>query len=387
MDASLKVLVVEDVAKNMLLFTRALERAGYAVVGAESGEEAIARYRAECPDVVLMDLMLPGMDGCEAVARLREIDAGRWVPIIFVSGRSENSDIVRALEAGGDDYIGKPVDLALLLTKLRSMQRIAAMQRRLALTAAELEEYRQAAEQEQAIAHDVMARMIESSSIEDPGLQIFLAPARRFNGDLLIANRSLNGELYVLHADSMGHGLAAALPLLPLAQIFHAMAVEGHSVPAMVHEMNAQLYRLLPPGRFVSAALLRVDRANRLVEIWNGGNPAVLLVDAEGGVLQRFEPRHLPLGVLDAAAFDATTRAVQCNDFCQLVTFSDGVTDARNAAGAKFGEAGVLRAIARGGDIHASLLTDVQAHIAHGGEQDDISFLVLSGCLQSTCRL
>lgn len=379
MDTPLKVLIVDDVPENILLLAKALRRAGYAVVSAETGEEAVVCFRAERPDVVLMDIMLPGMDGCQTAARLREIDAGRWVPIIFVSALGESGDIVRALEAGGDDYIGKPVDISLLLAKMRSMQRIAGMQRRLALAAAALQECHVAAEQEQAIAHDVMARMIVSSSVEDPGLRMFLAPARRFNGDLLIANRSRTGVLYVLHADSMGHGLAAALPLLPLAQIFRAMALEGYSVSAIVHEMNTQLHRLLPADRFVSAALLRVDRANRLVEMWNGGNPAPLLIGADRKLLQRFESTHLPLGVLDAADFDATTRVVQFPCACQLVMFSDGVTDALDAGGAKFGEAGVLRALGAHGDPYDSLVAALQAHIAHDGDQDDISLLVLHG--------
>lgn len=380
MDTPLKVLLVDDVPENMTLLRKVLQRAGYVIICAASGEDALECFMKERPDVVLMDMLLPGMDGCETTVRLRELDAGRWVPIIFVSAMIDNADIVRALEAGGDDYIGKPVDLSLLLAKMRSMQRIAAMQRRLAVTAQALEKRSQEAEEEEGIAHDVMERMIESSSIEDPGLQIFLAPARHFNGDLLIANKSFNGVLYLLHADSMGHGLAAALPLLPLAQIFHAMAMEGHSVAAMAKEMNSQLRRLLPVGRFVSAALVRVDRANRLVEVWNGGNPAPLLVNAETRkVVGSFRSTHLPLGVLDPASFDAGTCVVQSSEACKLVLFSDGVTDALSETGEEFGEAGVMRAIAQCGDVYANLTAALQAHIAWGGEQDDISLLVLGG--------
>lgn len=378
-DKPIKVLVVDDLPENRMLLSKVLQQQGYRVGTAGSGREALDCYAREQPDVVLMDVMMPGMDGHETVRRLRTLSAERWIPIILVSAMSDSEDIVRGLEAGGDDYISKPVDLPLLLAKMRSMQRIASMQRRLATTAAELAQYRQRAEQEQEIAHSVMARMIASSTIAYPGLQIHLQPASKFNGDLLIANLYQGRHLYLLHADSMGHGLAAALPLLPLAQIFHHMTGQGQSVSAIATEINRQLHRLLPVERFVSAALLRVDRDNRLAEVWNGGNPAPLLVDDAGHVVTRFQSDHPPLGVVGPEEFDAGTRVVQWREPVRLVMYSDGVTDAENGAGDKFGEAGLLRTIAQGGDIHASLIAALQQHLASGGVQDDISLVVLRG--------
>lgn len=263
------VLVVDDVQENLTLVCKTLEQEGYRVVLASSGEEALQVFGREHPDAVLMDVMLPGIDGFETTRRLRRLNGQRWVPIIFISALGQSVDMVRGLEAGGDDYLGKPIDLALLLAKMRAMQRIAVIQGQLMKTSTELEAYRQAAEEEQE-----MARMLEASSVEYPGLQISLEPANRFSGDLLVANRAMGEQLYLMHADSMGHGLPAALPLLPIAQIFHTMTMRGLSLSSIAHEMNTQLRRQMPSGRFVTATLVRLDRGNRLVEVWNGGNPA-----------------------------------------------------------------------------------------------------------------
>lgn len=378
MSETIKVLVVDDVPENITLVRKTLAQEGYSVVTAGSGEEALEVFQREQPHVVLMDVMLPVINGYETTARLRRMNGDHhWVPIIFISALGTSVDMVRGLEAGGDDYITKPIDLHLLLAKMRAMQRIAAMQKRLAETGQELERHRLSREKEQEMARELMARMLESSRVQDDRLQLWMRPASQFSGDLLIANRSIGDHLYVLHADSMGHGLTAALPLLPIAQIFHTMSGRGLSVSNIVHEMNAQLRRQMPAGHFVAATLIRMDRANLLVEVWNGGNPAPLMVDADGRVVHRFTSEHMPLGPLDPADFDAGTRVLQYPRPFKLVLYSDGLGEALNEAGEIFGEQALLRAVAQGPDIHANILAAVQRHIAWGGDQDDISLVVL----------
>jgi serine phosphatase RsbU (regulator of sigma subunit) len=268
------------------------------------------------------------------------------------------------------------VDLLLLDSKIRAMQRIADMQSRLAATARELERYRDAAEQEQATAQALMDMMIKAASTEDQGLKLWLEPATRFSGDLLIASRSPFGHLYVLHADSMGHGLSAALPLLPIAQIFRSMTERGVSLPVIVHAMNASLQRQIPRGFFVSATLAAIDRRNRTVEVWNGGNPAALLVNQQGEVVRRFESVHLPLGILPPERFDADTRIWQIQSGqASLVLHSDGLVEARNPDGEPFGMARLLATLRQGGDRHAALIAAVRDHLGGARGHDDISLV------------
>ncbi|MEW5770780.1 MAG: SpoIIE family protein phosphatase [Pseudomonadota bacterium] len=379
MTSPMKVLVVDDVQENLTLLSRALGYEGYVVVVAKTGEEALSVFAAERPDVVLMDVMLPGIDGYEATRRLRRLSGQYWVPIIFVSALGQSVDMVRGLEAGGDDYIGKPIDLSLLLAKMRAMQRIAEMQRRLRETRAELAAYHLQAEEEQEMARELMARMIDAASMEIPGMRQYIQPAGRFCGDLLIATRSQSGEVYVLHADSMGHGLAAALPLLPISQTFHSMSQQGMSIADIAREMNLQLHRQMPQGRFVAATLVRLDPVNHVAEVWNGGNPAALMLDASGRVLQRFASQHMALGPLGANRFDARTQIVQAGQSCSLVLFSDGLLDAVGETGAPFGEEGVEQALlARGANLFDELVEAVQRLAACGGVQDDISVVSLA---------
>ena len=115
-----------------------LSTLGHELVVGENGEQAIDLYKAESPDLVIMDVIMPMIDGHKAASIMREID-DTWVPIIFLSARVEPQDIARGIEAGGDDYLTKPVDLTVLAAKMKAMQRIAAMRHKLLDVSLELE--------------------------------------------------------------------------------------------------------------------------------------------------------------------------------------------------------------------------------------------------------
>jgi diguanylate cyclase (GGDEF)-like protein len=134
----MKVLLVDDTKTERLILTSYLEKMGHAVVSAENGKLAVYLYHSEKPDLVLMDVIMPEMDGHEAARQMRN-DENHWVPIIFLSGRVDPEDVFAGIEAGGDDYLTKPVDFRILEAKMISMQRIAKMRRKLINMSTELE--------------------------------------------------------------------------------------------------------------------------------------------------------------------------------------------------------------------------------------------------------
>jgi len=120
---SMKILVVEDEASLQELLRYNLTKEGYDPVAAQSGKDALELARREVPSLVLLDLMLPDMDGLEVCKRLRSRSDTAAIPIVMLTARGEESDIVRGLELGADDYISKPFNLPVLFARIRAVLR------------------------------------------------------------------------------------------------------------------------------------------------------------------------------------------------------------------------------------------------------------------------
>ncbi|HEY1259077.1 MAG TPA: response regulator [Stellaceae bacterium] len=122
------ILVVDDVPDNVEILEMRLASQGYGVATARDGIEALDKVRKLLPDLVLLDVMMPNMDGIEAVKQLKSDASLPFIPIILVTAQADAKDVIAGLEAGGDDYLTKPVDHAALMARVRAMLRIKALQ-------------------------------------------------------------------------------------------------------------------------------------------------------------------------------------------------------------------------------------------------------------------
>lgn len=125
---SMKVLAVDDNRTNLHILQVFLKKLGHEVILAENGEEAVRRFEIDRPDLVLLDIMMPIMDGFEAARQIKKMSQERWTPIIFLSALNRDENLVEGLDAGADDYLTKPINFIVLEAKLRSMQRSLTMQ-------------------------------------------------------------------------------------------------------------------------------------------------------------------------------------------------------------------------------------------------------------------
>jgi class 3 adenylate cyclase len=142
-----RILVVDDNPNNVEILRMRLEAHGYEVVTAADGEEGLAAVRDQLPDLLLLDIMMPKLDGIEVCRRLRADPSLPFIPIILVTAKSDPKDVVAALEAGGDEFLTKPVDHAALIARVKSMLRIKALQDTVQGQAGQLQEWNQKLEQ------------------------------------------------------------------------------------------------------------------------------------------------------------------------------------------------------------------------------------------------
>src|SRR5437868_14308036 len=122
-----RILVVDDVADNVEILRMRLGTLGYEVVEATDGEQALAKAAETLPDLILLDVMMPKIDGLEVVRRLKADTSLPFIPVILVTAKASPKDVVAGLDAGGDDYLTKPIDHGALVARVRAMLRIKAL--------------------------------------------------------------------------------------------------------------------------------------------------------------------------------------------------------------------------------------------------------------------
>ncbi len=378
---SLKILIADDTPTNVKQLEILARRAGHVPILADDGQSAIDQFREQSPDLVFMDIMMPGMDGITAVQRIREIPTDKWTPIIFYSALDRMQDIVRGLEAGGDDYVVKPASIQLLQAKINAYSRLLALQQKEQSYIEELKNWRMDAEEQNRLGAHIMSRLTDAEGLRDQMVHFFNLPADTFSGDLLCAARTPGGALDVMLADAAGHGLAAALSAMPMTQTFYSMVGKGFPLSSIAGELNRKLKAILPADRFVATTLASIDVRNQTVEIWNGGNPDALFVNPEGKVTMQWASGHPPLGILPDAIFSGLTETAVFHEPGDLVLCSDGLVEAENPHGEWLGLAGAVALLEGASNIQdrfTRLHLGVEAHLGGQSGRDDISCMMVS---------
>jgi DNA-binding response OmpR family regulator/anti-sigma regulatory factor (Ser/Thr protein kinase) len=383
MDKPLTVLVVDDSSQARLMVSRFVSHLGHIPLLACSGEEALELFTTHAPDLLLLDVQMPGIGGYEAARRVRALAGVQWVPIIFLSAAAEEDDIIKGLEAGGDDYLTKPVHFRLLEAKIHAMQRITEMQRLLRDNAGQLERYRDENEREQRLAKHLLDQLVRVDTFDEKGVERWMMPARHFSGDVLAAASAPSGALHVILADGTGHGLAAALSVIPVTAVFYSMTERGFTVSSIARELNRKLEELMPTGRFVAATLAAIHRQERTIEIWNGGNPPALFVRSDGRLLRSWQPMHPALGIMRSEDFSDRTESFRWTVPGQLLMCSDGLLEAESPTGEAFGAERMTRILLSGSPESRvrRLRTALYAHLDGQPAHDDISLLAVE-CLR-----
>jgi adenylate cyclase len=239
------ILAVDDLAENLDIVTMRLEAQGYEVRRAPNGQEALQLAYELVPDLILLDVMMPGIDGIEVTRRLKADETMRAIPILLLTARSSTHDVVAGLEAGGDDYLTKPFDQMTLVARVRSLLRIKGLYDTVQQQAEALAALNQTLEER------VQRQIQELEHIR--GLRRFLPPQLadliiQQGGDAEILQHHRR-EIVVLFCDLRGFtGFAeAAEPeeVIDLLNTYHA------TLGPLVHQYEGTLERFVGDGMMV----------------------------------------------------------------------------------------------------------------------------------------
>jgi serine phosphatase RsbU (regulator of sigma subunit) len=235
-------------------------------------------------------------------------------------------------------------------------------------------------QRETELARRILDHQIRSDLMQQAGVSYSVIPATNFSGDMVLAARAPSGRLYAILADATGHGLSAAVSVLPMVQEFYRLVEMSSPLNTIVESINFLLANSLPLGRFVAAAFVSLDEYGREGEIWVGGVPDVLLFDANGALERRFPSNNLPLGIMRSNDGVGGIERFRWTHQGQLLLTSDGIAEASDRDGVQFGEERLHRAIkqkAAGETLIDALQRGLTEHLQGGHAHDDMSMLVI----------
>ena len=373
--SGIKILVADDQRVNQLILEAFLRNEGHTVILASDGAQAVELHRKEHPDLVLMDISMPVMDGLEAARRIGAHAKEVRTPLIFVTAIADQQTMIEGLGLG-DDFIQKPVDLAILRAKLRAFIRLIQSQRLLREKQERIERLNDDMRREGEIGAHVLGRVLAHTEPPDGRfLQYRVVPSAVFSGDMVLARRTPAGRLHLLLADAVGHGLPAAINILPLFFPFDGMSRKGCSLATVARELNRRVRDLLPMDRFVAATLVSIDSTSGSFEIWNGGNPPALVFDAQGQVTECIDSMQMALGLNEDKPALFEPRRVRCDHGGQLLLCSDGIWENTAFSGEQTAQKiATLMATTRPDDRLDALFSAA----IDAGQTDDLSAVLVS---------
>ncbi|MBF0260783.1 MAG: SpoIIE family protein phosphatase [Magnetococcales bacterium] len=361
------ILVVDDTPENIDVLKGALID-HYQVRPAPNGAIALRAARVQpLPDLVLLDIMMPGMDGYEVCRRLKEDPITSAIPVIFVTAKSEVEDELQGLSLGAVDYIIKPFSIPIVLARVATHLALRKAHR-------ELDDRNRLLSEERGLIEKIIDKMRRADRIDERFLHCLVTPVETTAGDQLLAAFAPDGRQLVLLGDFTGHGLSAAIAGPLVGHLFNAGVKRGESGGRLFLEINQQLNARMPTGIFFGACMAEISADRRQARLLNAGMPDVLRL-RRGEVLDRFSSSMLMLGIIPWSE-DPEPVVIDLEPDDRLYLYSDGIIEAINADEVQFGgerlEQTLIHIVAE--DAPLELLIDrLNAHAGKSTHDDDIT--------------
>lgn len=360
-----KILAVDDEALNLYLLSELLEET-YDVVTAASAEECLDLLETLRPDLILLDVNMPGMNGYDLCVELKRMTLLQDVPILFLSALSFIENELEGLNAGAVDYIIKPFSGPILLSRIQTHLQLKKATQRLIF--------------EQNRIGDIVQKMSDDSRFYNKNIDFFLKPMEQNSGDVVFSGRTQDNRQLVLLGDFTGHGLAAALCGSVVSTLFYTQISHRVSGKDLLFSLNQELFEKLPAYMFMVGVLLELDLTTQSLKIWNFGLPEVFHFQ-QGKLQNSYSSNSIPLGVSPPQSFDVAPYLMQFTSQDQLFVYSDGLTEMKNPQGKMLEELGLqtfLEANYRQSEPLDAQMNAFVTHYSSGRKpSDDITLLTL----------
>jgi serine phosphatase RsbU (regulator of sigma subunit) len=367
-----RILIVDDAKTNIDILVEAL-RDEYKLSVALDGAAALRSVEKSAPDLVLLDIVMPGLDGYEVCRRLRAQESTRELPIMFLSALEDVRDKTRGFEVGGNDYLTKPFEVLEVKARVRSLLKAKAY----------ADAIREAMARDLLIAREIQMGILPTdlaaaTSHSDLDVHAIIEPAQKVGGDLYEVLRASDDRLVVALGDVSGKGIPAALFMAVTVTVLRTLARHIVDPAEILSRLNDELVERNPRGMFVTVQCLVFDLENRRVSCAGAGHHQLAIVSPGRPPRLACPSSGRPAGLMASNPIECEILPLEPGD--TFVLYSDGVSEAMNAADDFYGDERLLAVLSAGAnasaaDTVARVLADVRAFAAGAKQSDDITVL------------
>jgi sigma-B regulation protein RsbU (phosphoserine phosphatase) len=328
-----KILVVDDERLNINVLVDLL-KPDYKMMAAKNGEQALKAVRiSNPPDLILLDIMMPEMDGYEVCRRLKADEATRDIPVIFVTAMGETSDETKGLEVGAVDYLTKPISPPIVQARVKTHLALKNNMQELQKAYRIIEAQKERMEDELNVGHKIQMSMVPQTFPPFPDRNEFsihaaLHPAREVGGDLYDFFFIDENRLCICIGDVSGKGVPAALFMAVTKTLIKARATDDFSTASIITRVNDEICQNNDAYMFVTVFIGILDLRTGNLTFTNAGHNPPYIKRSDDSV-ELLSQRHGPvIGAQAGLAFKEDTVKLSNGDL--LLMYTDGVTEARN---------------------------------------------------------
>ena len=359
------------------------------VLDAGDGASALAAIDEEQPDVVLLDVLMPELDGFEVCRRMKANSRTAEIPVLFVSVLDPDQHVVEGLELGGEDFISWPVNASELVARIhariRSYRPLSELRNVVEEQSRRLEEERRreaAREFELEQARAVQQRFVTNLFPHGRGLKFAhrYRPSQMVGGDMFDVVEVGNNEIAIMMADVSGHGLPAAL-LTSVAKVLFRTGVERCAEPGLLLRwLNRQISSYLATGEFLTVFLGLWNAKSQKFSYAGAGHPPAMLLTHDSRRVERLCVSPGIVGVMADGEFPASS--IQLSAGQRIVCYTDGITEAMNDQEELLGEDRLAGICADFSNVPIATLVEnafreIDQFINDAPQRDDQAMLVL----------
>jgi len=376
------ILVVDDAPANLQVLAGMLKERGYKARPVPGGKLALLAARKDPPDLILLDINMPEMNGYEVCERLKADDTLKGIPVIFISALTEQLDKVKAFATGGVDYITKPFQMEELHARVETHLKLRRLQIEVEEYSRRLELAQDRLKRDLELARGVQRGFLPPRLPEVPGYEFFAyyESAYEVGGDYYDFIPLPRQRVAVLLGDVAGKGVAAALLMAKLSADARFCMLTEPDAAAAVTKLNALMNLSGIADGFVTLVAAVLDHESHTVTLVNAGHPSPLLYRRASRTVDEAtstDMAGLPIGVLDGVSYASCQVALGPGD-C-ILAFTDGVTEAMDVNNVQLRTRGVYAAVQGEaylpGALGERVVQTVKQFAAGRSQQDDIALV------------